>query len=378
MIVDRSPGALRVLHVVTTGERRGAEMFAADLIRWLNGVGAEQRVGLLRGSDAPPAGYEAPTQVVGSPQRRRLGSLDPRAVVRLRSLVRSWRPHIVQAHGGDPLIHATLAGAGSGGRLVYRRIGLSTGRARHRLGRLSYGALIRRSSRIIAVADAVRRETIELFRVAPQDVMTIPRGVDRRRLRPTGARDKNREALGIAPGSPVVLTLGALSWEKDPLAHLEVMDLVRRELPDAVHLIAGEGPMRGAVEGRILELGSDRLTRVLGSREDVGDLLSCVDLLLLASRVEGMPGCLIEAGLAGLPAVAYDVAGVSEVVVEAVTGFVVPQGDVAALARRAVQVLSGPEIGRRLGMDARARCEQRFEISAIAPRYLSIYEEVLR
>jgi glycosyltransferase involved in cell wall biosynthesis len=176
----------------------------------------------------------------------------------------------------------------------------------------------------------------------------------------------------------VVLTLGALSWEKDPLVHLDVMNLVRKELPDAVHLIAGEGPMRGAVEDRIRDLGSNELTRVLGSREDVGDLLSSADLLLLASRVEGMPGCLIEAGLASVPTVTYDVAGAAEVVVDSATGFVVPQGDVAALARRAVQVLSSPEIGRRLGSAARSRCERLFEISAIAPRYLSVYEEVLR
>jgi glycosyltransferase involved in cell wall biosynthesis len=351
-------------------------MFAADLIRSLGEEGVEQRVGLLEGTLPVAVGYDAETRILGGSAGRRR-SIDVHAVAGLRSLVRRWRPHIVQAHGGEPFLHAVLAGASTRSRLIYRRIGLSTGLDGRPARRLGYGTLIRRSARIVAVAEAVRRETIDVFRVPAHDVLTIPRGVDRRRLRPTQGRDENRRRLGIPSGAPAVLSLGALSWEKDPLAHLEVLNLVRRTMPATVHLIAGEGPLRCEVEKTIRALGSDGRTRVLGNRPDVADLLSAVDVLLLASRVEGMPGCLIEAGMVGVPSVSYDVAGVSEVVVEGRTGFVVPQGDVAGLARRTSEVLRAPSVRNHLGAAARDRCVQMFDISSIAPRYLSVYEEVL-
>jgi glycosyltransferase involved in cell wall biosynthesis len=117
---------------------------------------------------------------------------------------------------------------------------------------------------------------------------------------------------------------------------------------------------------------------MLGSRSDVADLLAASDALLLASRSEGMPGCVIEAGMAGLPVVSYAVAGVPEVVVDGMTGFTVAPGDLHTLAHRIATLLGDPDLRSRLGEAARDRCERTFGISAIASRYLAVYEEVLR
>jgi glycosyltransferase involved in cell wall biosynthesis len=369
---------MRVLHVITTGERRGAEMFAADLIRYLNEAGVQQRVAVLRGSMPLPVGYEADSTILpssrpGAPPMK----IDPAIVRALHSVIRQWSPHIVQAHGGQPFTYATLATRRSKHRLLYRRIGLSPDRTRRGVNNLVYRRLLRRCERIVAVAEAVRRETIDVFGVPEDRVVTIPRGVDRRRIQTTSGRVQARETLGIPPAASVVLSLGALSWEKDPMAHLEAMGVVRRSMPDAVHLIAGDGPLHGDVERRVQELGLDGRARVLGNRSDVADLLAASDVLLLASRVEGMPGCLIEAGMAGVPVVSYSVAGVAEVVVDGTTGYVLPPGDVSGLARQLLEVLGSPALRDRLGIAGRDRCDTLFDIRVVAPRYLSIYEEVL-
>ena len=122
--------------------------------------------------------------------------------------------------------------------------------------------------------------------------------------------------------------------------------------------------------------GDPSLTRVLGAREDVGELLAISDVLLLASRSEGMPGCLIEAGMAGVPVAAYAVAGVPEVVRDGVTGFMVERGDAQSLADRVVTLLSDPVLRAKLGAEARTRCVGLFDISIVAPTYLALYEEV--
>jgi glycosyltransferase involved in cell wall biosynthesis len=369
-------GSMRVLHVIATGDRRGAEMFAADLIRALSTAGVDQLVAVLRGSPPFSASYEAPTAALSPTRGRTIPGVraDPRILLRLRSIRRGWRPDVVQAHGGEPFKYAALSGGP--GRVVYRRIGLSPERATRSGASLFYRLLMRRSSAIVSVADAVRRETIEEFGVPARRVVTIPRGVDPARVDRSVGRDASRRNLAIDGDAPVVLSLGALSVEKDPIAHLEVLDGVRRLLPETVHLIAGDGPLRGAVEARAAASGLDGLVRILGTRSDVGDLLAASDALLLASRMEGMPGCLIEAGLTGVPVVSYRVAGVPEVVLDGETGFIVEPGDIDALVGRTVELLRDPELRARMGEASRVRCAANYDIGVVAPRYLSIYQEV--
>ena len=354
-------------------------MFAADLIRALSAAGVDQRVAVLRGALPLPARFEAPVEVLSSGRGRPIPGLrmDPMIAWRLRSLCRRWRPHVVQVHGGEPFKYAALV-AGRRDRIVYRRIGLSPDRATKGLTGRTYRLLMRRCRMIVAVAEAVRRETIDAFRVAADRVVTIPRGVDPSRVASTLGREASRERLSIPADVPVVISLGALSWEKDPLAQLEVMEGVRRALPGSVHLIAGDGPLRRDVEQEADRAGLDGLARILGSRSDVADLLAAADILLLASKVEGMPGCVIEAGMSGLPVVSYAVAGVPEVVIDGETGFLVGPGEIGGLIDRTIELLRDPTQRARMGVAARDRCTAAYDIGVIAPKYLEIYEEVGR
>jgi glycosyltransferase involved in cell wall biosynthesis len=115
--------------------------------------------------------------------------------------------------------------------------------------------------------------------------------------------------------------------------------------------------------------------RILGPRGDVGDLLGASDIMLLASRTEGMPGCLIEAGMAGLPSVAFDVAGVTEVLSHGRSGFVLPLDDVEGM-RQALHALAS-DASRRVSMgdEARRRCE-RFDIAHVARRFEDVYRQI--
>jgi glycosyltransferase involved in cell wall biosynthesis len=366
---------MKVLHVISTGQRRGAEMFAADLIRSLNGR-VEHRVVVLRGEPPMPAGYEAPTSSLGRGRRVPGVRIEVRSLRSLVDTIRTWEPDVVQAHGNEPFKYTILASRRTPVRVVYRRIGLAPDRVTRGLPRIVHGSLMRRSHRVVAVANAVRQETVSTFRVPEEKVVTIPRGVDRTRLRPARDPADLRAELGIDPDAPVVLSLGALTWEKDPNAHLAAMAEVRRQLPRAVHLLAGDGPLRPQVEAALGSAGGGNRTYVLGARDDVAELLALSDVVLLASRSEGMPGCLIEAGMAGVPAVAYAVAGVPEVVIDGVTGFTAARGDTAALADRVVTLLAEPTLRATLGTEARAHCEASFEISVVAEAYVALWEEL--
>jgi glycosyltransferase involved in cell wall biosynthesis len=285
---------------------------------------------------------------------------------------------VVHAHGGEAFKYSALATTGRRTPIVYRRIGSAPGTITRGLRRTVHAALLRRSDRIVAVAQTVRHETVETFRVPHDRVVTIPRGVDPHRLRADRGRAGIRADLEIPASAPVIISVGALSPEKAPLAHLDVCATVARSMPNLTYLFAGDGPMRQELEDAVTARGLRDHVRLLGTRTDIGDLLDASDLLVLASLTEGMPGCVIEAGMAGVPVVAFGVAGVPEVLIDGVTGYVVEPGDHGALASRAMELLADDERRSAMGLAAKERCRAVFDISGVARRYADIYSEVAR
>jgi glycosyltransferase involved in cell wall biosynthesis len=369
---------MKVLHVVASAERRGAELFAGDLAPRLGQMGLSQRVVVLREGRAPWVDFQVPTTILRSRRRRLPGlRLDRHLSGRLREVAREWAPDVIQAHGGESLKHLVLSRV-NGAPVVYRRIGAAPSGMTRGVSRIGHGHLMRRAGHIVAVAEALRDETIELFGVPPGRVTVIPNAVDPARLRPRMSRDAVREILGIPRSASVLMSLGALTWEKDPLAHLDVSAAVLAERPEARHLFVGDGPLRPVLERAVLERDLRGRVLLLGSREDVPDLLGAADLLMLASRVEGLPGCLIEAGMSGVPVAAYAVAGVPEVVVDGVTGLLVPPGHQEALARATVRLLEDAGARRALGEAARDRCLRAFDIGSVSERYAELYRRMVR
>jgi glycosyltransferase involved in cell wall biosynthesis len=369
---------LRVLHLLATTKRRGAEVFASELVGALDAAGLSQRVAVIR-QTPPEVHFAVPwTTLNVAGTRLPVIRLDVRTVRRLRHLAARWRPHVVQAHGGEALKYAVLALIGTGIPIVYRRIGMAPRWLRRGPRRAAHGWLMRRSARVVAVAEEVQRETVELFGVHPSRIVTIPNGVYGGRLATTRGRDETRRSLGIGPDTPVVASFGAISWEKDPLAHIRVTARVLRDR-DIVHLWVGDGPMRDELESAGRELGLDGRLLLTGSRTDVADLLDAADIVLFASRsdgMEGMPAVVIEAGMAGRPVAGFAVAGVPEVIVDGETGLLADPADEEGLADRVLELVE--DAGRRgaLGAAARRRCLARFEIGSVAPQYLSLYREV--
>lgn len=370
---------MRVLHVVATGERRGAELFASDLVSALSNDGVEQRVAALRAVGLTAADYEAPTIALGPATWRLPGiRVDPGVALRLHRLVEEWPPEIVQAHGGEALKYAVAAAVDRRAKLIYRRVGGAPYWITRGVRKAAHRALMRRAARVVAVAEAIRIEAIETFGLHPRHVVTIPNAVDGRRLTPTLSREESRQALGIGPAAPVILSFGALTWEKDPLVHVEVARRVLRAVPDALHLVVGDGPMRSDVE-KAIGRDLDGRTVMLGRRSDVADVLVASDVLLFASRpdgMEGMPGIIIEAGMTGLPVVGYAVAGVPELVIDGVTGRLVFPGDRDGLATRLLELLRDDVRRREMGNAARQRCRKEFDIASVAPLYLELYRSL--
>jgi glycosyltransferase involved in cell wall biosynthesis len=373
--MERKATSVKVVHLTASAERRGAEIFASDLVKALDPLGIEQSVAVLHGGARAQVRFEAETIFLNRDRVR--PRFDRATLAALRDLLSSSGPALVQAHGGEALKYAIPASLGTGTRVVYRRIGSTSEDRVGYIRRSLHGTLIRRADRIIAVSHAVAASMVDTFGVPGGDVVVIPNGVDPERVAAQRSRDDMRRSLGVPADAPLLLAVGALHWEKDPIGHLSVAQRVLADVEDARFAMAGDGPMSEQVRAALDRMPCRDRMMLLGSRDDVADLLGAADVLLLASRREGMPAVAIEAGMAGVPVAGFALAGVPEVVQDGRSGILSPPGDVAHLAGRITELLRDPSRRARMADAARSWCRPNFDIGVVAPQYADVYDSII-
>jgi glycosyltransferase involved in cell wall biosynthesis len=150
----------------------------------------------------------------------------------------------------------------------------------------------------------------------------------------------------------VALLAARLRPEKRVPDFARATELARQQEPGIVALVAGDGPERAAVQRAIADPAGVRL---LGHRDDVGDLLRVADVFVLASDLEATPMAILEAMAAGLPVLATSVGGVPELLANGDAGMLVPPRDPAAMAAALVTLARDPALRAGLGNAASER-----------------------
>lgn len=367
---ERGRGEALVLHVIPTPRGRGAQRAARELVDHLNLRAAAARV------PTQPVRHQLLCLFDGTPEVRAdvsLGhrtrgvpavGLHPALWQQVGSFVRRADPSIVVAHGGDPFKSLVPAMIGAHRPLVYCVIGTYSGPSDRRHVR-RWKRLMARADRIAAVGHEVLDECITCFDVDPAIATMIPNGRDPAIFHPAPLDQ------AAARNEPVVAFVGALTVQKRPDRFVDVVAVLRDQGFRGRAIIAGDGPLRAALEGPAETAGVE----LLGQRQDVPDVLRGVDVFVFPSAPagEGMPGVLIEAGLTGVPAVATDVPGVRTIVADGETGLVVDD-DVVSLAAGASKLLGDASLRTGMGAAAIRRCTEQFSTE----RMVDQWDELLR
>jgi glycosyltransferase involved in cell wall biosynthesis len=152
----------------------------------------------------------------------------------------------------------------------------------------------------------------------------------------------------------------------------DLLDVVER-IGDVNVRIAGDGPLSDTLETEIADRGLP--IELLGYRDDVPDLLSWADLLVLPSYREGTPRVITEALAAGCPVVSTNIAGIPEQVVNGETGYLVPPGDVDGLIDR-IEEFTEPSIRREFSKRAENSVEK-FSLGRAEQCYRELYRELI-
>jgi glycosyltransferase involved in cell wall biosynthesis len=378
---DSQPGALRartdrplpgILQVVLSLSPGGAERLAIEMSKH---IAARGRVSVCCLDE--PGAWAAELEGQGIPivALGRKPGFKPSIATRIGEVARRMDAAVLHCHQFSPFVYGSLAALGNSRlRVVYTEHGRLSDAPPSRKRRMVNRLLGRIPAAICAVSTELRAHMIAEG-VPAGAVEVVHNGIVPGRASSDRDRRLARDLLSLGPDRFVVGTAARLDPVKDLRTLLEAFAAFRSATRAAL-IIVGDGPEREALRQAARDAGVADAVNFLGHRSDVRTLLPAFDLFVNCSRSEGVSLTILEAMAAGLPVVATHVGGNPELVIDNVSGLLVPPGDPASLARAMDRVAADLRLARRLGTAGRQRLVDHFSFDGMMSRYFAIYREM--
>ncbi len=371
---------LSVTHIIKATRIAGAETHLVTLLSGLQARQVKVQVILLIEPGNPMDDYVALLQTQAIPVQRLTirANVDPTLMVRLYHLLRLLRPHIVHTH----LLHADLHGA-LAARWAQVPVLLTSRHndnafRRREPYRTLQKMLWQMTTAGIAISESIARFVIEVEGAPPPKIAVIRYGLKHHPLSPAerrAGRQRVRAQLNIGPDVPVIGMICRLVAQKGVSFGLQAFAHLCKARPDAVLLIAGDGPLRTSLAAEAAELKAD--VRFLGWYDDVLQLLCALDVLLLPSLWEGFGLVILEAMSRQVPVVASAVSAIPEIVVPGETGLLVAPRDVAGLSAALLSLLNDEPLRLYMGLLAEDRLQTHFSAQRMVNETFKLYQQLI-
>ena len=362
---------MRVLHIDTEKGWRGGEQQALYLAQGLARRGVKN---LCVGQPGLPyLDRCADNGIEVAPVRTR-GEADPRAIVKLRRIFKSWRPDIIHMHTSHAHTLGVLAArsAGVGRTVVSRRVDFTIYRNALRLSWLKYRFGV---DRYVAISRGVCAQMVK-DGIPAAKISIVHSGIDLARFEGVKPHDYHAE-FGLPPGAPVILDVAAFGWHKAQEYLVRAAPAIVAQVPEARIFLVGEGECLPRIRDEAQRLGLGGRIIFTGFRTDVPSLLAGSDVFVMCSVLEGLCTSLLDALALKRPCVGSAVGGIPEVLTDEETGLTVPPRDPGALAAAVLRLLRDRTLAARLAQAGRRRVEEKFTVDAMVEGTLAVYAELL-
>ncbi len=294
------------------------------------------------------------------------------AVIRLIRIISKYNINIVNTHSSwDSWIASIAARISRRKPLILRTRHLSTPVSKGLLSRIVYQYL---PHLVITTGNSIKETLVNVNRFPGDKIVSIPTGVDLSTFYPMPANNALRAELGISEGQKAVGTIAALrSWKGHDYL-LEAVKLLIDKGKDIKLVIAGDGPRYNHLVEKAASLGIKDRVLFLGHRNDIPDILSLLDVVVLPSYAnEGVPQSILQAMAMEKPVVACNTGSIPQVVHNEKTGILVKPGNSLALAEGITSVLENNDIAKIVTSNARKLIESKYSLRHMVDRIEKIY-----
>jgi glycosyltransferase involved in cell wall biosynthesis len=186
-----------------------------------------------------------------------------------------------------------------------------------------------------------------------------------------------RREFGISPSVPLMVSVGRLGSVKGHIHYVDAAEHVLDEIPEARFLLAGSGAEEESLRREAAEHDLGDRFIFAGRRDDVADILSASDVVVVPSLYEGFGLVAVEAMAAGRPVIGTRVGGLPEVIDDGSTGILVEPASPEQLATAIIRFCNDPELRDRMGQSGQKRYRRLFTRSRMIREFASVYEQSL-
>jgi L-malate glycosyltransferase len=359
---------MRILQVIQRPQLRGAEIFASQLGIELIKLG--HHVDFVYLFSKETFDLKFPLNYVPLNGNEKIRFFDFGAFARLAKIVSEGRYDIVQANAGDTLKYTVLSKLLFSWKcpLVYRNANKMSSFLRSRIQRKLTQFFLERTDWVISVSDNCRQDIIELFPKLTAKCSTGPIG--------TYKFDEIAPIEKNSSDGPVLINVGSFVPEKNHDFLIKVFSAYVNEEPNARLWLVGDGRLKEQLVRLTKELNIEGKVVFWGYRDNVISILKSADVMVMPSKIEGLPGVILEAFSCGVPVIASAVGGVPEVVVNEQTGLCLQQFVLKDYIYGLHQMVRDKEFRERVKSNGRRLAWERYDMVRIAQTFLQTYKKI--
>ncbi|MBI5060296.1 glycosyltransferase [candidate division KSB1 bacterium] len=343
----------------------GGEKWTIEAARWFSAQGESVHVVGWPGSRLVSQAREFGLDAV---EFRFRGDFDPRARMAAARLLTALTPDLIVVNFNKEVWTFGSAARRRGIPVVARHgFPLLRNTWHHRY------AFARHISRLIVNADSIRDD----YRGLGLDVSTVR--VIHNGVRPVEQqRGALRRQLGVGTDDILIASAGRIETQKRFDLFIELASMLCATHSHLRFVLFGQGPLETELRRRVASMGLSAMFNFFGFAADYAALIGDADLFVLTSENEGTPNALLEAMVAGVASVSFDVGAVSRMFRGELRENLIPAGDLSALRGRVERLLVNPDARRACAAAMQARARSEFDLDSSMREFQAVFAETLR
>ena len=365
---------MKILQLVTSRQYRGAEVFAANLSKELIKLGHDIIfVGLYRNNNnvlqVPGAHHE---DLIDAEK-----TFSVTLIQKLVKLIKKERPDVIQCNGSDTLKYMVAASYFiSSIPITYRNISMISAWLNGSLKIFVYRKIFKRVDHVTSVGTEAAEDFMKALQYPKEKISVIRRGIPQKKIESSSIASIKND-FGMKSEDRFAVHIGNFSIEKNHEFLLEVFGKIKKINKHLKLVLVGNGVLFEKIKNSIKEFNLQETVFVTGFRNDIPEILAAAHCFVLSSKVEGVPGVILEAAAQKVPAVATNVGGVKEVLIDNHTGFIIDDFDKEKFAEKVIEILTNEALQLKLGSNAYKMVEKEFNPVKNAIKFEELYGNLM-
>ena len=359
---------MRILQLIQKPQLRGAEIFACQLSLELITLGHQVDIIYLFDQTNNLEEFNLKFKALHAIQNRRFWDFS--AYKRLSNLIKEGNYDIVQANAGDTLKYAVFSKIlfRWKAKLIFRNANKMSAFIHNPFQAAFNKFLLSNVNYVISVSENCKEDIIDFY----------PSVIDKTTTGTIGTYDFDQiEPIHHSKDKFIWINVGSFVKEKNHLFLIELFSKFKEKHTNSELWLIGDGKLRKTLEQYSCKLGLENSIKFFGYRNDVIGLIKSSTVMVMPSKIEGMPGVILEALSCGIPVIASNVGGIPEVVIDGVNGYIIEDFNHDNYINHIEKLAYNSELYSKFSNNGKHIIQDKYLLSNVAKNFERIYESVV-